>query len=84
MSVAYFCVFCVFCVFIFLCILHCALIFLCLSVSFSSVSIAELRAEAEALGLEGEEALSFVYIYKQQEFYMNERAVERTARAEEA
>ena len=45
-------------------------------------SIAELRAEADALGLEGEEALNFVY--KQQEFFRNERAAERAARAEEA
>ena len=37
---------------------------------------------AEALGLEGEGALDFVY--KQLEFYRNERAAECTARAEEA
>ena len=48
----------------------------------SQPSIAKLRAEAEALGLEGEEVLTFVY--KQQEFYRNERAVERAARAAEA
>ena len=71
------------------CILHCAFIFLSFRVFLllhftisSQPSIAELRAEAEALGLEGEEALDFVY--KQQEFYRNERASERAARAEES
>ena len=48
----------------------------------SQPSIAELRVEAEALGLGGEDALDFVY--KQQEFYRNERAAERAARVEEA
>ena len=48
----------------------------------SQPSIAELREEAEALGLGSEETLNFVY--KQQEFYRNERAAERAARAEEA
>ena len=48
----------------------------------SQQSIAKLRADAEALGLEGEEALNFVY--QKQEFYRNERAAERAALAEEA
>ena len=48
----------------------------------SQPSIAELRAEAEGLGLGGDEALDFVY--KQQEFFRNERAAELTNRAEEA
>ena len=47
----------------------------------SQPSIAELRAEAEALDLEGEEALNFVY--KLQEFYRNERAAECAALTEE-
>ena len=45
-------------------------------------SIAVFGAEAEALGLGGEDALDFVY--KQQEFYRNERAAERAARAADA
>ena len=47
----------------------------------SSPSIAELRGEAEALGLEGEEILNFVY--NQQELHRDERAAERAARAAE-
>ena len=46
------------------------------------LTLAELRAEGEAMGLEGEEIVNFVY--KQQELYRNERADERAARAGEA
>ena len=46
------------------------------------LSIAELRAEAEAMGLEVEDIVTFVY--KQQELYRDERAAERAARVEEA
>ena len=45
-------------------------------------SIAELSSEADSLGLEGEEALNFVY--KQHKFYRNERAAESAALAEVA
>ena len=48
----------------------------------SQPSIAKLRAEALEFGLQGEEALDFVY--KQQEFYTNDRAAECATRAEEA
>ena len=47
----------------------------------SQPSIAELRAEAKALGSENEEALNFVY--KQQEFHRNERAAELAIQAME-
>ena len=62
-------------------VLHCALIFLCRLFFSSQQSITKHREEAEALGLGGKEALNFVYM--EQEFYRNERAAERTARAEE-
>ena len=39
------------------------------------LTLAELRAEAEALGLEGGDIVNFVY--KQQELYRHERAEER-------
>ena len=48
----------------------------------SQLTLAELRLEAEALGLEGGEIVNFVY--KQQELYRDERATERAARAAEA
>ena len=54
--------------------------FLCLSLCVHSnfsmsdqPSLAEFRAEAEALGLEGEEALNF--LYKQQEFYIGSKGL---------
>ena len=45
------------------------------------LTLAELRPEAEAMGLEGDDAVNFVY---KQELYRNERAEERAARAAEA
>ena len=42
------------------------------------LTLAELRAEAEAMGLEGDDVVNFVY--KQQELYQNERAEERAVR----
>ena len=48
----------------------------------NQLSISKLRAEADALCLEGEKALNFVY--KQQEFYRNKRAAKRTTLSEEA
>ena len=46
------------------------------------MTLAELRAEAEAMELEGDDVVNFVY--KQQELYRNERTEERAARAAEA
>ena len=46
------------------------------------LTLAELRAEVEALGLEGGDIVNFVY--KQEELYRYERAEERGARAAEA
>ena len=46
------------------------------------LTLAELRAEAEAMGLVGEDIVNFVY--KQQELYRNERAEERAVRTAEA
>ena len=45
-------------------------------------TLAQLRAEAEAMGLEGDDVVNFVY--KQQELYRDERAEECAARAAEA
>ena len=46
------------------------------------LTLAELRAETEAIGLEGDDVVNFVY--KQQDLYRNERAEECAARAAEA
>ena len=46
------------------------------------LTLAELRAEADASGLEGGDIVNFVY--KQQELYRDKRAEERAARAREA
>ena len=46
------------------------------------LTLTELKAEAEALGLEGGDIVDFVY--KQQELYRNERAEERAVRTAEA
>ena len=45
------------------------------------LTLAELRAEAEAMGLGGDDIVNFVY--KQQELYRNERAEERAVREAE-
>ena len=45
------------------------------------LTLAELRVEAEAMGLEGDDVN---FVYKQQELYPDERAEERAARAAEA
>ena len=66
------CIFCVFCVFVYsvyfalhlnFSVSFCVILCVCIShfIMSSQPSIAELRLEAEALGLEGEEGLSFAY-----------------------
>ena len=46
------------------------------------LTLAELRVEAEEMGLKGGDIVDFVY--KQQELYRNERAEERAIRTAEA